>query len=339
MVNILLTNGLLIFILTLVIRHHKKIFLNDENQIQNIHLGSVSRLGGCCIYIMAVLNSILNQDFVFFKIMIFCLLALLPAIMEDLSIKVRPIIRLFFITLSCITIVSSVEKLPILNFPLFFEFSNHYFFSLLFFSLCLAILVNGQNMIDGSNGLSAISAATTFGCLAYIGIIMDDVSLTYISLTFISLVFSFLLFNYPFGKIFLGDTGSYFLGFITGYLVIKTYGKYEDLPTWSAAVILFYPSLEVIFSYIRKIIQGKSPFIADNEHLHIKIFYLLQSGSKVSVLYNALVAPFLAIIWITPLVAIPFLISFPKTSFLSMVIVVITYLFFYYSIPSPNKKH
>ena len=49
------------------------------------------------------------------------------------------------------------------------------------------------------------------------------------------------------------------------------------MPSWSAAVILFYPTFEVVFSYFRKIKNKKSPLLPDKHHLHLLIFQILKS--------------------------------------------------------------
>ena len=132
-------------------------------------------------------------------------------------------------------------------------------------------------MIDGANGLSGLSALISFFCIFYIGLIYDDSEIMNISSIFIFSLIGFLLLNYPFGKIFLGDTGSYLIGFVIGALVIFIYGKYENLTTWTAVMIVIYPTIEVLFSYFRKILSGQSPFEADNKHLHLVIYRILNS--------------------------------------------------------------
>jgi len=121
-------------------------------------------------------------------------------------------------------------------------------------------------------------------------------------------------------------------------LTIYVFGKYPELPTWSAVVILYYPCQEVIFSYFRKIYDKKSPFTADNKHLHLKVFFLLQSNKKPSKLYNALVAPFLSILWLSPLALISFSIQNHILSILAVILLGFIYIFIYYSIPNPESK-
>jgi len=207
---------------------------------------------------------------------------------------------------------------------------------IIIFTLGTAALINGQNMIDGANGLSSLSALSSFFCLTYLGIFLDDYLLIEISIFMITVLILFLFFNYPFGKIFLGDSGSYFIGFIISYLVIYIYGKYEYISTWSALIIIYYPAFEVIFSYFRKIIEGKSPFLADDKHLHLKIYKMISNGNRKSRLYNALVSPFMSIVWLSPLAIYPVTLEFSKISIYGVLCISLVYLFFYFAIPYKN---
>ena len=83
-----------------------------------------------------------------------------------------------------------------------------------------------------------------------------------------------MVFNYPLGKIFLGDLWAYLIGFIISILTIKFFGILKIL-VLKCNFDLFYPSIEILFSFIRKLFYGKkSPLEADNMHLHSLIFKL-----------------------------------------------------------------
>jgi UDP-N-acetylmuramyl pentapeptide phosphotransferase/UDP-N-acetylglucosamine-1-phosphate transferase len=213
---------------------------------------------------------------------------------------------------------------------------NSEIFKFIFFSLALGGVINGQNIIDGTNGLSAFTGISIFSCILYLGFYLNDNDLITVSLIVISILFCFLLFNFPFGKIFLGDCGSYLIGLLSGYLIIKTFGKYDELPSWSAVIILYYPTMETIFSFCRKIYNKKSPFKPDNKHLHIIIFLLISKNYQNPNLFNSLVAPFLSIMWLSPLAVLPISLEIPMLSFLILATLSITYIFFYMAIPKPK---
>ncbi len=307
----------------------------SKKQIQNIHIVETPRIGGLIIFIHFFFYIYFFEKNLIF-IFLISLLFLMPAFYEDLNYSIQPLIRLILIFTGSLLIILNLESLPQFQF-IFNSLLNNNYFQIIFFTICLATVINGQNIIDGTNGLSALTGISIFGSLLYIGLYVNDHQLINISIIIINLLICFLLFNYPFGRIFLGDCGSYFIGLLGGYLTIYTFGKYPELPSWSAIVILYYPCQEVVFSYFRKIINKTSPFAADNLHLHLKIFYLIQSNKTNSKLFNALVAPFLSILWISPLALIPFAIQNHLLAILAVILLSFIYVFLYLSIPEPKK--
>ena len=307
-----------------------------SNQIQDIHMGFVSRLGGIAIFLCSGIYLFFN--FVEYQIFfLFSLIIVLPALIEDLGIIIKPLIRLFLILSGSFLIIINFDQLPQFEFGYLNLIFNNHIFQIIFFTLAMTTVINGQNIIDGTNGLSSFTSLTIFASLWYTGFIVEDHSLMIVSSSILILLISFLLFNYPLGKIFLGDMGSYFLGLLAAYLTIQTFANNPELPSWSAVIILFYPTLEVIFSYFRKLANRQSPFMPDNEHLHLKIYYLLSKNNPKRRLFNALVAPFLSIIWLTPLTLLPISFNFPHVSMIVLIALIIIYLFFYFAIPSPDS--
>ena len=307
------------------------------NQIQDIHEGNPSRLGGLVIYLLFIGFVFLIEKNLSFVIL-YSLLFMLLAFLEDLRIFIKPMFRLIAILTSCVFLIVNIPQLPQFDFGSLNILFNHRMFQIIFFSLAMATVINGQNIIDGTNGLSAMTSLSIFASVLYLGFLLNDQDIVNVTSIIIVLIIAFLLFNYPFGKLFLGDGGSYFLGFLSSYLVIDIFSRYPELSAWSAVSILFYPTLEAVFSYFRKILQKQSPFLPDNLHLHLKIFYLISYKKSNSSLYNALVAPFLGVVWLSPLALLPYSLQYPLWSLLIVLSLVLTYLFFYFSIPNPNKN-
>ena len=92
-------------------------------------------------------------------------------------------------------------------------------------------------------------------------------------------IFGFFVLNFPYPKIFLGDSGSYFLGLIIGILSIISFNKLSNVSPWFFALIYTYPITEFLFSFARRLINKKNPFQSDFKHLH-SIIYLLIKQNK-----------------------------------------------------------
>ena len=74
----------------------------------------------------------------------------------------------------------------------------------------------------------------------------------------------------------MGDSGSYALGLMCGYFLIKIYELNQEISPYFIILLLWYPCFENLFSIIRKFSFRKSPISADNNHLHQLIYYFLK---------------------------------------------------------------
>jgi UDP-GlcNAc:undecaprenyl-phosphate/decaprenyl-phosphate GlcNAc-1-phosphate transferase len=181
--------------------------------------------------------------------------------------------------------------------------------AIIFFSLGLIGLMNGINFIDGMNGLAVLTIMGALSSCIALSYIAKDNQAFIVLVPWLIMLSIFLLFNYPFGKIFLGDSGAYFIGILLGIWLIDFFARHNQISSWNALLIIFYPSIEVIYSVIRKISQGKSPFYPDREHLHIKIFDIVYLATKKPLYANNVTTIFLAIFWLAPALMVQFLYS------------------------------
>lgn len=190
------------------------------------------------------------------------------------------------------------------------------------------MIINGNNLIDGVNGNMAFTNIAQLISLSFLAFILgDDITIQVTSLLLIPLIV-FTLFNFPFGKIFCGDAGAYFYGFAISTSVIYLFGSYDDLLCWNAILILIYPSIELLFSFIRKkILENKSPFTADACHLHSLVYRIINKQNS-KFINNSFVSIFLA-----PFVAAPTLTFFFYKNILAIIFLVffvsLIYIIFY----------
>lgn len=319
-----------------------KYFFRERRQVQNIHGKQViPRIGGIIVIFSTVTHYILFMDHNALYDLIF--LTSIPIILfgfiEDAVGSTRPIYRLLAIMISSFLFFNLMtEELPYVDIP--FIGNLLHFNSLtatLFFVLALSAYTNGVNMIDGTNGLAVASIISSLASVAFISFMVNDYEIMYLTMFFSIFLIPFLLFNYPWGKIFLGDTGAYFYGWVTGLTVIIFFGRHSDIPTWGAALILFYPSFEIIFSFIRKKLSSKSPFEPDANHLHMKVYYVFKASTKRQLRSNGLVTPFLSSLWLIPPMIIPWVFTDPILIIICIIFLIIIYLCFYFALPNLSK--
>ena len=115
----------------------------------------------------------------------------------------------------------------------------------------------------------------------FINYLNNNTDLAYLLLCGIIILITFLKFNFPSPKIFLGDSGSYFLGSFLSVAVIQTSIENPSISPFYFCMVLFYLFFEVFFSFIRKIaIEKKSPLFPDKKHLHMLLYEVLYLKNK-----------------------------------------------------------
>jgi UDP-N-acetylmuramyl pentapeptide phosphotransferase/UDP-N-acetylglucosamine-1-phosphate transferase len=310
-----------------------------QKNVQHIHADEIARLAGFVIFLSLTLFYFSTPINELRHPLAIILLSASPlwaaAFIEDIKGNVLHLHRLAGIFFSiCVFIFINDFSWPRLSFiGSDFLYKNPFLIKVIF-ALVIATVVNGVNFIDGANGLAGLSVIISFLCLFMLAQRVDDMIFVHLSLLLLGLLSIFILFNYPFAKIFLGDSGAYLLGYLLITMLIIFYGRHPELSNWGAVVIVFYYAFEVIFSFFRKIIQKQSPLEPDKKHLHLLLFNnLCNSYSKK--MANPFVAVILSVIYIQPLLYISL---FPPEKIwmgLSLFFLCLTYIIFYFLL---NKR-
>lgn len=169
--------------------------------------------------------------------------------------------------------------------------------SVLFTAFAVGGVANAINIIDGFNGLTAGVALIMLAAFGLIAREVGDIPLAFTCLIIAGAVLGFFLVNWPFGKIFLGDGGAYFLGFTLAWIAILLPARNAQVSPWASLLICSYPIIEVGFSFVRKSLrEGYHPSQPDGVHLHMlanKRWARKIYGEFSQTLQNGLTSPFL----------------------------------------------
>ena len=192
------------------------------------------------------------------------------------SAKLRLLIQLIIILYFIVSTETILTSVRIEKFDLLLD--NHWF-SVFFTLMCFMILTNGVNFIDGLNGLVLSYCLSIMFIIIYLELFKYSF-LSHKDMISIIIVLSYLaLFNY-FNKLYIGDSGSYLIGFFLGYILLQIYEKNPYFSPYFIALLLWYPVFEILFSIIRKIKVNKSPLKPDNKHLHHLLFLYFERKFK-----------------------------------------------------------
>jgi UDP-GlcNAc:undecaprenyl-phosphate GlcNAc-1-phosphate transferase len=145
---------------------------------------------------------------------------------------------------------------------------------------CIAIMgaINAFNMLDGMDGLAGTMAFIALVALAIMGGLVSDRSVATVALVVGGAVAAFLVFNIPAKynrrfRCFMGDAGSTLLGFLLACLCISiSQGNAQSSvsPTTTLWVVAI-PLYELLWTTLRRVLRGRSPFNPDREHFHHKL--------------------------------------------------------------------
>ena len=148
--------------------------------------------------------------------------------------------------------------------------------------LFIVAVINCMNLIDGLDGLAGGIASIFFITIAIISNIFGlynglDASLT---LIMIGATLGFLLYNFHPAKIFMGDSGSMFSGYIIAIISLLGFKNVTLTSFIVPVVILAIPILDTLFAIIRRLLKGQSFAKADKEHFHHQILRMAGNQTK-----------------------------------------------------------
>ncbi len=296
----------------------KKINLYDYPNHKKIHLKKTSLAGGIIFFFNlsfflifynflypAKFENLFGFDENFSLIIFFVSLSIIffIGIFDD---KKNLSVRLRMFSLIIILIINLLinESLNISNIRLsFFDSFSIGSYSIFWTLLCFLLFINAFNFFDGINLQSSglIFAIITF-------FLIHQLFIELIIVIFISNVF-FAYLNYK-SKIFLGNSGSFFLPFLFGSLLISAYNSNLNINSDEIVILLLIPGLDLFRLFFMRIYRKKNPFKGDREHIH---HYLLDNFSQIN---SVLIVQFL--IWI-PFIIYNFFGNFFISSFLQVI--------------------
>ena len=299
------------FIFLLVSKYSHKIrngslLDKDFSKPQAFHDFPVTRSGGIAIIISLtiffviyyLLYSKVLYEYIFISYSVF-----LIGFLEDLRINITPSRRLITMTLLLFIFIYTLPiKILNIDIPFLIPLMSSHIFSSIFVLLCFLFIINGANLVDGFNGLLTINLIIINIVLANLNMNNQNLEFSILIISQIIILFSFLLFNFPSAKIFLGDSGAYVFGALTGLNTIITNNLNPNISSFFFCTLLSYLFFEVFFSFFRKLYQRKSPIYPDNKHLHMlsyyKIFYIY--GKSKSNYLNSILINLIYLLLIIP---------------------------------------
>ncbi len=172
----------------------------------------------------------------------------------------------------------------------------------------IVVIVNSINLIDGADGLAAtigLSAITLLGTWFYFSGFMDHAIIAW---SFSGALLGFIIFNWQPAKIFMGDAGSLVIGLLVAFLIVQFLNLNATLPQSHpfhlnaitvAICLLFVPLFDTLRVFTIRIINNKSPFKADKNHVHHIFMRLGFSHSRLTIVLVSINLVFITVAVLT----------------------------------------
>lgn len=304
------------------------IVADKPNCVQSVHRQWAPRIGGMPLMVtMLVMTSL--WAFPDRSNSILLLICALPAIaagfVEDVWDCVGPKARLWATFLSAWLAWFFIDgQLTRVGVPgLDWALQNYAALTFIFTAFAVGGVAHSVNIIDGFNGLSACFSMIAFAAFFIVATLVGDHFLQVTALLFCGSLMGFLAWNFPFGRVFLGDGGAYFLGFALGEMSVLMVTRNPEVSPWFCFLVMAYPIWDTLFSYYRReFVRGTEWSSPDALHLHHLIYRRLvkpyatgNAFSGDSVIPNSLTSVYL---WgLSLLTAVPAVIFWDNSTMLA----------------------
>lgn len=270
----------------------RKINVVDVPGGRHIHQKITPRMGGLAIYSAFMIGCalFLKVDQQLFAVLIGGSIIAISGFLDDL-ISLSPKIKLVFqIVAALVVVLYGDVRIDSINIGFFsFDFG---FFSIIITMLWIIGITNAVNLIDGLDGLCAGVASIILATLATLSFMQGRMDIVLICLILLGSTLGFLFYNFYPASIFMGDTGSLFIGFMIATISLLGFKSTAILTLGPAIFILAIPILDTFLSIIRRKLKGVAIMSPDKEHLHHTLMFKLNLGQRKTVIIIYLITFF-----------------------------------------------
>jgi UDP-GlcNAc:undecaprenyl-phosphate/decaprenyl-phosphate GlcNAc-1-phosphate transferase len=241
----------------------------DKPDQRKVHSNIMPRLGGIAIVFGTIAGGIIlspkSSNLLF--LILGALIIVITGVLDDKYILPAKV-KLCGQLIATLIVVFSGLKLEIISLPLIGTVDLN-FFGYLIAIIWIIGITNAINLMDGLDGLAAGLSTIAISSLMIISFLNGNIFLASICLILVASTLGFLIFNFYPAKIFMGDTGSLFLGFCISVLSLLSINTEANLITlFVPIIVLAVPIIDTLFAIIRRLINKQKITDPDKNHLH-----------------------------------------------------------------------
>ncbi|SFB25444.1 MULTISPECIES: glycosyltransferase family 4 protein [unclassified Bacillus (in: firmicutes)] len=246
-----------------------KIGATDKPNQRKVHQKIMPRLGGLAIYLSFIIGLLVAQPEGPYAnaIILGSLIIIITGFLDDmieLSAKIKLLGQL---AAAGVVVIWGGVNVEFINLP----FGGQIEFGYLSIPLTIIWIVgitNAINLIDGLDGLAAGVSSIALITISGMAIIMGDAYVMTVGFIVFASTLGFLLYNFHPAKIFMGDTGALFLGYMIGVLSLLGFKNVTFISLIIPVIILGVPISDTFFAIIRRLVNKQPLSAPDKSHLH-----------------------------------------------------------------------
>ena len=270
----------------------KKIGLSlDAYAVENgrtVHKGKIVRIGGVGVFLAFVITMslLVKTDKTFNAILVGGLIVFLAGLVDDL-VDLKPLYKFLLQIVAAVYVVLMGDiQLDVIN--LGFLHINVGVISIALSIFWIVGVTNAINLIDGLDGLSCGISSIVLCVIGLIGYFMHKTDISIICLILSGAIMGFLPYNFHPAKLFVGDCGALFMGYMIACLSLLGFKSSTFISLGFPIIMLFVPLADTAIAIIRRKIKGQKISEADRSHLHHVLMYKvgLSHEHTVLVLYG-----------------------------------------------------
>ena len=243
---------------------------------RRMHKTPIPRLGGLAIFI-AFLFAVLifvDIDKQFQGILLGAIMIVILGVMDDImTLKALPKF-LVQIAAAGVAVYHGCVIQFVSNPNVFSEYTylNLGWISVPLTIIWIVAITNAVNFIDGLDGLAVGVSAISTASLLVIALMVREWAICIILAALLGSCLGFIPYNMNPAKIFMGDTGATFLGFILACLSVQGLFKFYAVISFAVPfLVLGVPIFDICFAFLRRILKGQNPMKADRGHVHHRL--------------------------------------------------------------------
>lgn len=258
-----------------------KIGATDQPNQRKVHQKIMPRLGGLAIYISFLIGILIIQPYenfhlpllqpagnIHLALLLGSLIIILTGAFDDVK-EISPKVKLLGqIFASFIVVVLGDLRVEFINLPFDAGQLNFGYLSIPITMVWIIGITNAINLIDGLDGLAGGVSSIALFAIAGMAFVMGNPYVMVIALIAAVSTLGFLVFNFHPAKIFMGDTGALFLGFLISVLSLLGFKNVTFISLIIPIIILGVPISDTFFAIIRRLVNKQPLSAPDKSHLH-----------------------------------------------------------------------